>query len=309
MTMLGRSLARLTPFLLLLTAALGLAPAWAGEGTTLRILCGTFPIYQFTRQVTQGRMGLEVELMIPPGLGCPHDYALTPQDMARIAKADVFVANGLGLEEFLGQPLRRANPKIKLIEASQGITDLIQTQEEGHKHGPNPHLFASPAQAARLVRNIAAGLGRIEPGGGVYYQRNAEAYAHRLEKLAEEFKAAGRTFKFRNIVTEHEVFDYLARDMGLTIVAVIEENPGREPSAAEMIGLVKRIKETGAAAVFTEPQYPAKVGRTIAREAGVPVHVLDPVASGPENAPLDHYEKVMTGNLAVLKKVLGGKSD
>jgi ABC-type Zn uptake system ZnuABC Zn-binding protein ZnuA len=65
------------------------------------------------------------------------------------------------------------------------------------------------------------------------------------------------------------------------------------------------IRRSGAAAVFTEPQYPANVGRKIADEAGVPVAVLDPSASGPADAPLDYYEKVMFGNLDTLKRVLG----
>jgi ABC-type nitrate/sulfonate/bicarbonate transport system permease component len=42
----------------------------------------------------------------------------------------------------------------------------------------------------------------------------------------------------RRIVTEHEVFDYLARDGGLEIVAVVEEHPGQDPSAAGMVRLI-----------------------------------------------------------------------
>jgi ABC-type Zn uptake system ZnuABC Zn-binding protein ZnuA len=86
---------------------------------------------------------------------------------------------------------------------------------------------------------------------------------------------------------------------------VIEETPGQEPSAARMLALVQKIKASGAGAVFTEPQYPAKVGATIAREAGIPVAELDPVASGPEGAPLDYYETAMKKNIETLKKTLG----
>jgi hypothetical protein len=133
--------------------------AGAAAARPLRILCSFFPVYEFTRNVVAGRAGVDVELMLPPALGCPHDYLLTPQDMTRIAQADVFVANGVGLEEFLGAPLRRANPKVTVIDASAGIKNLIPSQGEEAKHheGCNPHLFASPALAAKMVRNIAAG--------------------------------------------------------------------------------------------------------------------------------------------------------
>lgn len=88
---------------------------------------------------------------------------------------------------------------------------------------------------------------------------------------------------------------------------MIEETPGQEPSAARMLNLIKTIKQSGAAAVFTEPQYPAAVGRTIAREAGVTVGVLDPVASGPDEAPLTYYESVMRKNIETLGQTLGEK--
>lgn len=162
--------------------------------------------------------------------------------------------------------------------------------------------------AAKVVRNIAAGLGKIDPAGAQLYADNARAYAARLEELANEMSAELKDVPNRKIVTQHAVLDYLAHDCSLEIVAVIEENPGQEPSAAEMLELVGDIKASGAAAIFTEPQYPAKAGQTIADEAGIPVAVLDPVASGPDDAPLDYYEKTMRANLAILSETLKAKA-
>lgn len=297
----------------ILALALPLAPCAADDKPkhALHVLCSFFPVYEFTRLVAEGREGARVELMLPPALGCPHDYLLTPQDMTKIARADVFVANGQGLEEFLGAPLRRANPKVVVIDASAGIKEVIVNDPGGvgdtHHHGVNPHLFADPALAARMVRAIGEGLAAADPEGAALYRKNAATAAARLQKLAEDFKATVAGLPSRKIVTEHSVFDYLARGCGLEVVAVIEETPGQEPSAAGMLELVRRIKSAGAAAVFTEPQYPAGVARTIAREAGIPVAVLDPVASGPENAPLDYYETAMRKNIETLKKTLNVK--
>jgi ABC-type Zn uptake system ZnuABC Zn-binding protein ZnuA len=255
--------------------------------------------------------------MLSGSMGCPHDYVLTPQDMQKIARADVFVVNGLGLEEFLGAPVKSANPGVRVLDTSKGITDLLKmTPEEGteesgkephhHQGDANPHLFASPRMAAKVVRNIAAQLSEIDPSNRRVYLDNAEREAAKLEKLADEFASAGKRLRSRKIVTEHAVFDYLARDAGLEIVAVVEETPGQEPSAARMLDIVKLIRSSGAAAVFTEPQYPAKVAETIAKEARVPVAQLDPAASGPDDAPADYYEQVMRKNLDTLKSSLGG---
>ena len=296
--------------------ALGATVAFA----ELNVLCTTFPVHQIARNVAQGREGVALQLMLPAGMGCPHDYALTPQDMRKLASADVLVVNGLGLEEFLDAPVLAANPGIEIVDSSAGIRDLLEyahdpheaEDEHGHEdhdhahphEGVNPHLFASPRQAARIALNVAAGLSKADPDGAATYFRNAQAYAARLNALADELAALGRTLKNNRIVEPHGVFDYLARDMGLEIAAVLRPH-GQEPSAAEMLDLVREIREKQAGAIFTEPQYPAKIGAALARETGLPTATLDPVATGPDEAPLDYYETAMRKNMEVLRAVLG----
>lgn len=293
----------------------------------LNVLSTTFPIHQIARNVAQGRDGVDLQLLLPAGMGCPHDYALTPQDMRKLAAADVLVVNGLGLEEFLGAPVRAANPGIETVDSSAGIQDLLEYAHELHEaeldhdheaeaehgldeHGHpsresvNPHLFASPRRAARIALNVAGGLSKADPEGAGVYFRNAQAYAARMNALADELAALGQTLKNNRIVEPHGVFDYLTRDMGLEIVAVLRPH-GQEPSAAEMLELVREIREKQAGAIFTEPQYPAKVGEALARETGLPTATLDPVATGPDDAPLDYYETAMRKNMEVLGATLG----
>ena len=130
----------------------------------LNVLCTTFPLYQITRNITQNRASLHLELMLPAQLGCPHDYALTPQDMQKLGRADALVINGLGLEEFMGAPLKKANAGIQVLDSSEGIKDLLNysseeeaeheheaTHEHHHHHhsGINPHLAAMRGLAKR----------------------------------------------------------------------------------------------------------------------------------------------------------------
>lgn len=307
------------------TAPAATAPAPAN----LKVLCSTFPIYLFTRNVVAGREGIRLDLLLPAALGCPHDYVVTTRDMQTLASADVLVINGLGMEDFLAKPLKKAKADLKVVDSSASVADLIPMIGQEHPRGheaaqagahdqgegdeqskgpaPNPHLFASPRQAAKVARNIAEGLAALDPAGAATYRTNAAAYAARLEKLADGFAAEVAKLPNRKIVTQHAVFDYLARDAGLEVVAVIEAEPGQEPAAAEMIDLVRTIRRTRAGAVLAEPQYGTEVAATIAREAGVPSAVLDPVANGAADAPADYYEKVMARNLQTLKDLLGPK--
>ena len=284
----------------------------------LQVLASTFPIYQITRNITAGNNRIAVEIMIPAQLGCPHDYALVPQDMKKLAKADVLIINGLGLEEFLGAPLQKAHPGITIIDSSQGIGSILQYTEskpsnhghpepghEQHDDGPNPHLFASPRMAALLAQNIAAQLGQLDPAGAHLYTANAQVYGQRMQRLADDFAVLGKRLRTNKIVTQHGVLDYLARDTGLDIVAVVQAHAGQAPSASEMLQIVATVKQERAGALFTEPQYPEAVGKTIAKEAGIAAATLDPVANGPEQAPLDYFEQVMRINLTTLERTLG----
>ncbi|OPY78688.1 MAG: High-affinity zinc uptake system binding-protein ZnuA precursor [Syntrophorhabdus sp. PtaU1.Bin153] len=320
--------------MLTICTAFGLTafPTIGKAGSTEQtVLVTTFPIYQIVRNVTEGRDGVLLDLMLPSQLGCPHDYALTPRDMQKLAKADILVVNGLGLEEFLGAPVRKANPKITVIDSSIGIEETLEYSEDhnhghdnskaehhhhgkerhyhGHDHhhaGINPHLFASPRMTARLAMNVAAELSKADPKGAAIYLRNAQAYAGSMNRLADEMSALGKRLKNNRIVQPHGIFDYLARDIGLTIVAVMQAH-GQEPSASEMMQLVKTIRKKQAGAIFTEPQYPEKVGKSLSKETGIPVAMLDPVATGPENAPLTYYETIMRQNMKTLESTLGVK--
>ncbi len=279
-----------------------------------RILATTFPIYQITRNIVKDSQNTQTELMLPTQLGCPHDYALTPQDMKKLANADILVINGLGMEEFVGAPIKKANAKITLIDSSAGIKEIIENKGCEHEHngeqkhcccgkGVNPHLFASPRMAAKLARNIAEGLGKANPKEKDLYRKNALAYAQKLNRLADEMLALTKRLKNNKIVQPHGAFDYLARDAKLEIVATMLAH-GQQPSAAGLRFLVKTIKNSQAGAIFTEPQYPSKVGSTLSKETGLPVAVLDPVATGTEDAPLDYYETVMRHNMKTLEQAL-----
>lgn len=100
-------------------------PTEPGKTRQLRVLASFLPIYVFAIHVAGEVPGVSVETMLPPELGCPHGYALSPGDLRRIAAADLFLANGHGMETFLGPPVREANPGITLVETAAGISPIL----------------------------------------------------------------------------------------------------------------------------------------------------------------------------------------
>ncbi|MDD4701621.1 MAG: zinc ABC transporter substrate-binding protein [Desulfovibrio sp.] len=140
----------------------------ASGGGTLRVLATTYPVYLLARNVVQNRPGVQVDLLIPAQTGCPHDYALTPRDMQKLAQADVLLLNGLGLDDFTQKALPNARPGLVVVDSSAGVTPVMDVdgEEDGHKddheahegqdehgaqagHGGQEHAAASPTHAAK----------------------------------------------------------------------------------------------------------------------------------------------------------------
>ncbi len=290
------------------------------EKKGLSILCSFLPMWVFTKNVVGEREGVDIHVLISGEQG-PHDYQLSPADMKKINAADIFVANGYQLEEFLTEAAREARPGLRILKSAE-VVEPIYIDEKGHsitieaEHGSdnhdhhhghhdravNPHVFVSPHHAAKMVRKIGEELGKADPSGKETYHDNAEAYAKKLENLAHKFKGVAEKSSNTKIVTFHNAFDYLGRAAGLDIVGSIEVVPGQQPSAGELSALARKIRETGAVAVFAEPQYSPRMARVLAQEAGVKMDYFDPAATGEMRS--DYYEEVMLKNVETLERVL-----
>lgn len=320
---------------LVFTAAIYL-PAPVSARASDELLCSTFPVYLFTRNITQGSDSFKVNLLVNNAKGCPHDYNPTPAELERLAQAGVLVINGLGLEGFLSQASRVTRTDLVIIDASGGrpaalawlsgapklsdpavissreaVRDLYHDHEHGHSHNhdaepdePNPHLFASPRTAVMLVENIVRGLAEIDPANADLYQKNGVLLAQQLTALTGEAVSGLRgRLDGSKVIVSHSTFDYLAQDWGLNIVATIEEEDGAEPSAARLTELARLARREGVKAILIDPTGNLPLARTLGAEVNIPVAVIDPVASGPMNAPLDYYQAVMLNNLSVLLKL------
>jgi len=280
----------------LLSAGLFLAGCAKKEDSArLTVVTSFYPMYIMTANIVKDVPGVKLVNMAPPFSGCLHDYQMTPQDMKTLSQADILVINGAGMESFLDEVIRQ-NSKLSVIDASRDI-ELI---EEGGN--ANPHIFVSISGAIRQVRNIEAGLEKADPEYIGYYRENVQRYLVKLESLKEKMQRALKDVKNRNIITFHEAFPYFAREFGLNILAVIEREPGSEPSAGELAKTIEIVRKNKVKALFAEPQYPAKSAQTIAQETGAKVYSLDPGVTGPMES--DAYIQAMEKNLVVLQEAL-----
>ena len=192
-----------------------------------RIVTSFYPMYIDAINITRGVDGVTVTNMTKPQTGCLHDYQLTTEDMKTLEKADAFIVNGAGMENFLDKVIK-AQKGLTVIDASRGIPLL---EEDGEK---NPHVWLSISRDIEQVKNIAEQLEEADPAHADAYAANAKAYIEKLTSLQAEMHASLDNVPHKEIVTFHEAFPYFAEEFDLKIIGVIEREPGSEPTPEEL---------------------------------------------------------------------------
>ena len=283
----------LSVFKILLLAGILALPARADE--PLRVVTSFYPVYVATLNVSAGVPGVEVHNLTSPHIGCLHDYQITAGDVRQLADADLLLANGAGMETFLGK-VKEQSPSLRVVEVSEGIPLM-----DG-----NPHVWVSFEGASRQVDNIAEALALAAPEKADTFRANAATYKAALAALDEKMKSSLAPYAGTPIVTFHEAFPYFARDYKLDLVGVIAREPGTEPSARELADTISLVRERKVKALFAEPQFPDKSAQVISRETGVKVYELDPVVTGPSepSEARGAYLRAMEKNLGVLQEAL-----
>jgi zinc transport system substrate-binding protein len=257
----------------------------------LTIITSFYPIYIETINITDNVPNVKVINLTKSVTGCLHDYSLTTEDMKNLSDADIFVINGAGMESFLDKVTEQKS-NLKIIEASKNI-ELLDN---------NPHVWVSVTKSMLQVQRIAEDLGKYDPENKNLYMNNEKIYLEKLDKLKKDMHESLKNVKNRDIITFHEAFPYFAKEFNLNIIAVIEREPGSEPSAKELAETMDIVKKYKVNALFSEPQYPQACAETIAKETGIKLFILDPVVTGPVDK--NAYITIMENNLKILKEAL-----
>ena len=267
------------------------SPGSSGAGARVSVVTTTTVFADLIRNV--GGDLVSVVSLVPKN-GDVHTFEPKPSDIRAVADARLLVMNGLGLDDWLAKTLgnasRAGTPLIKLGEGLPGVTLLGGDQSGTH----NPHLWMDVRYAERYVDRIAAALGEVDPPQAHRFIAQAAAYKTQLAALDGWVRQqiAGVPEANRRLVTFHDAFPYYAREYGIRIVGVAVPAPGQDPSAGYTARLVDAIRSSGARAIFSEAQFPAKLVDQLAAETGVKV-VANLYDDSLGDAPVTSYEAVI----------------
>jgi ABC-type Zn uptake system ZnuABC Zn-binding protein ZnuA len=238
-------------------------------GGTLDVVATTTQVQDFARVIGGDRIKLTG--ILKPGVDA-HDYEPAPADLDAIARADVLVKNGVGLEKWLDDTVRSAGFNGTTVDASQGVP-IIKGEDADAEPAGDPHIWQSPLNAKIMVANIERALAAADPGDAATFKANLDAYTARLDALDRDIARQVSSLANKKLVTNHDAFGYYIQRYHLEFVGSIipSFDTSAELSAKDVADLVARIRATGVKAIFSETSLPPKTAETIATEAGVKV--------------------------------------
>ena len=283
-------------------------PAGSGgggaQGATLEVVATTTQVADFARVVGGDRV--RVTSLIKPNVDA-HDYEPSPADIDAIARADVVLQNGVGLEEWLDDTIKSAGFQGEVVDTSQGVA---LRQDEGGER--DPHIWQNPRNATLMVANVERALAAAEPAAATGFAANLAAYTRELAALDAEVARQIDSLANKKLVTNHDAFGYYIDRYGLELVGSVipSSDTSAELSGRDIRDLVARIKATKVKAVFTEASLPPRTAETIAGEAGVKVvggeGALYGDSLGPAGSDGDTYLKMIRHNTATIVGSLSG---
>jgi len=283
-------------------------PAGSGgggaQGATLEVVATTTQVADFAKVVGGDRV--RVTGLIKPNVDA-HDYEPSPADIDAIARADLVLRNGAGLEDWLDDTISSSGFAGPVVDTSQGVA---LRQEAGGE--PDPHIWQNPRNAQLMVANVERALAQAEPAAAPQFQTNLTAYTRELQALDTEVARQIDSLANKKLVTNHDAFSYYIDRYGLEFVGSIipSFDTSAELSGKDIRDLVAKIEQTRVKAIFSETSLPPKTAETIAREAGIKVvegeDALYGDSLGPPGSDGDTYLKMIRHNTATIVGNLSG---
>lgn len=235
------------------------------------------------KPIVEGILGddFEVSVLVPQGAS-PETFEPTPKQLSEVESAR-FVF-GTGLLEFEQELLYRIARNEQIINLSQGINLLAGTCSHAHHthtkcshnhaHGIDPHIWCSPKSLAKMTENIYNAIAREMPDS-VNYDKNYTTLCIKLLELDEEISELCRQSPRSTFVIYHPALTYLARDYGLTQIAV--EHEGKEPSAKHLAKIIEQARAEGVKHIFYQSEFPASSVEAICKDTNATAVEINPL--------------------------------
>ncbi len=259
---------------------------------------------------------VKVNGVVKPGTDV-HHFSPSTRDMKEVAGADLVLASGKGLENYLGKlrdnltsgqvilEVGNAIPSMEMSEAAQ-LMEAAAHGHPGHTHGGvDPHWWNSVENMLRATRTVSAAFAKADPPNAAAYEKNAAAYLKTLTDLRKwaRQEISRIPARDRKLATAHLSMGYFARDFGFRLIPVQGLNPAVPATSKDLALAIDTIRRSKVRAVFPERGVNPKHLARIAQETGV-TFGGELIADGNGTGPLATFTGAFRHNIDTITKAL-----
>ncbi len=218
-------------------------------------------------------------MLVPPGQS-PATYEPTPQQLTRLATADILFTTGVAFERRLLEKIAADFPDLKVVPTHKDITlrPIERHSDDGHSHGGalDPHVWLDPKLAAVQAGAIAAALKESDPTRADFFEANLQNLLIRIDSVDAAIRNILGPVNGRTMYVFHPAYGYFADAYGLKQVAI--ETDGKEPSARQLAALIDQAGRDSVKVLFIQPQFSSRQAANVGQSIGARVETLDPLA-------------------------------
>ena len=296
-----------------ITVALLIGVAAAAPADPLRVLATT-PIVADVAAAIAGP-DAQVESLLPKDADA-HAFQPRPADAARIAKADLILLSGLGMETSLASLLSSADSGKQLV-VSAGIQPRRMqaacpscTEEGAHAHegDPDPHVWMNPLNVAHWADRMAEALSARDPAHAENFRTRARDYLQKMEELDRwiRYEIEAVPGPKRSLVSDHESFGYFCDRYGFSHeVSVL---PGfstlAQPSARDLARLEDALRQQKVPVIFIGMTSSSSLPERVAQDVGVRIVKLYACTLSAADGPAPDYPSMMRHNVRAIVEAL-----
>jgi ABC-type Zn uptake system ZnuABC Zn-binding protein ZnuA len=269
-------------------------------------------LYDMVKQV--GGDKVDIHSMVPVGAN-PHEYDPLPEDVMKIADADIVFYNGLNLEtgnawfQNLLTTVGKHTPDAPVYKVSNGVQP-IYLETKGLEKEPDPHAWMNIENGIKYVENIKLALIKEDPKNKATYTANANNYVQLLQTLHHEAKQKIQQIpkERRYLISSEGAFKYFGKAYDIHTSYIWEINAENQGTPSQIQAVVDLIKKANIPALFVETSVDKRSMQTVSNETNVPIAGMiftDSIDSA--GKPADTYYKMMKWNIDTISNGLQPK--
>lgn len=304
----------------------------------IKIVCTTFPSYDWILELTAGVENVELTLLQDKGVDL-HSYQPTADDMIKIKESNLFVYVGgesddwvddaiedihredfsaISLMQILGENVKQEEVKegMQAEDEEHDADEHDADEHEDHDHDAeeveyDEHVWLSLKNAETICAVLADKLEEINPENKDKISENAKSYIEKLSALDAEYEKTVSSATNKTVLFgDRFPFRYLVDDYGIDYFAAFVGCSAETEASFETVAFLSgKVDDLGLNTILTIDKSDKKIAKTIvanSKEKSAKILTLNSMQTVDKKQIDDGatYLKIMQENLNVLKEAL-----